>query len=356
MYFNYKSLELARKVQPPYRGTDNKYPMDVTADARKRSYNYFKYEQENNTPIMRVFNGKDWTRVEITKEEYDELIQDKQQAKKVRKYTGIARETYYRWDETEHELGIVRPDNTFEFTQSHYRVVEATYFAKPHARSDLTCRNDARRGGLIIHSRNKSPQYMIPIFKGLRVNCDTLIADPSREYRILSKRVDRMKANRLLQQYEEFFVVSKTMISNMPYSRLCDIGKELAIKNRSVANLIEEGNPPYPVPLKNFYTKLAFNLIKESPLEAMLAFALSENTSQFFYDATWPSRALYRQESKNITLYHNTVKEVRKQMYLKATNSVFSTVEHVWGMRFPACEWGLKILCDNQEVEQSSST
>ena len=197
---------------------------------------------------------------------------------------------------------------------------------------------------------------MIPIFKGLRVNCDTLIADPSREYRILSKRIDRMKANRLLKQYEEFFIVSKTMISNMPYSRLCDIGKELAINNRSVAKLIEEGTPPYPAPLKSFYTKLAFNLMKESPLEAMLAFALSENISQFFYDATWPSRALYRQEGKSIYVYKNTVKEARRQMCLKATNSVFNTVEHVWGMRFPACEWGLKILCDNQEVVQSSST
>jgi len=108
---NYKRLDGIANSISPYRGSLNRFPIGD----RRHNTKYFLVEEEDKERVFNIVHGQRWTHVSLTKEEYEE--HEKQGSPRLNKYQdGDGSWTYYKYEVSPNILGIVRPDNTFEFT------------------------------------------------------------------------------------------------------------------------------------------------------------------------------------------------------------------------------------------------
>ena len=113
-YLNYERLKEITKIASPYRGSTNRYPIGK----RTQNNKYFLEEKEGDEIIYRIIYGNSWTTTEITKEEYIVAKNNNDPDVYEQEDWNSKDKIYRRYKRKPNELGIVRPDNTFEFTKS----------------------------------------------------------------------------------------------------------------------------------------------------------------------------------------------------------------------------------------------
>jgi len=103
----YQKLAEQTLNSKPYRGTHNRFPIGK----RSQSNKYFLVDEENDEKIFRVHYGDYMKYTEISEETY-EYHRGKINSYVLKQGNG----KYLMGNSIPHQLGIVRPDNTFEFT------------------------------------------------------------------------------------------------------------------------------------------------------------------------------------------------------------------------------------------------
>jgi hypothetical protein len=134
------------------------------------------------------------------------------------------------------ELGIMRPDNTFEFTNGLWISNLNTlnwYFIK----ENLRITQSTNHGGVILHTDGqiitkhhangntehfKINKDMIPVFKGLRINLATKELHENSKYVIHCKTPDRKRMIEHMKPYDEKLNLAKTFLKAMPISAFLD--------------------------------------------------------------------------------------------------------------------------------------
>jgi len=214
-----KALEWDRltnisKTVKPYRGTTNRFPID------KRTHNTkcFYVEERNGEQVYVITYGFRHNEHYHTKEEYEanpSKIHNRQweedETKKYVTYSPVPR-----------ELGIVRSDNTFEFTAPYYgqgdnqimSMWSRGYFSR-----------SSRHGGMVYGERGS---LFHPIFKGMRINCNTMMPAEGSEYKVVGKRVSRKDAKEFLSGYDDFYKVNEVMFKAMEYKNFMDTVADVA--------------------------------------------------------------------------------------------------------------------------------
>lgn len=334
-YVNYAALKNVMLTQKPYRGSTNRFPLS----RRTQSYKYFLHGEDEKGEYMRLIYGKRFSSEEVTEAEH---IADPVNVRKYKRPNDPQGYFYMKYTQTPNELGIVRADNSFEFSSKGYGQGDRTML------SDFswgTLKTDCRRGGMIYYDRNG---FMLPIVENMRVDCNTMLPDPSHQYRLLGRRVNRKKSKEFLKQYEEFFKVSEVMMKNVGKDVFIDIALEHVqrIASASVGKYWLEGST-----IDDLLAE-AKKLMNDSPLDAAALFccALGRNGINEFW---WRLRNLrHHTEGVDIGEMYVPMRNHVCNMLYRENPEVFSEIEFEIGKTYPASTWGYVVEVDGKAVRQ----
>jgi len=335
-----KALEWDRltnisKTVKPYRGTTNRFPID------KRTHNTkcFYVEERNGEQVYVITYGFRHNEHYHTKAEYEanpSRIHHRQweedESKMYVSYTPVPR-----------ELGIVRSDNTFEFTAPYYgqgdnqimSMWSRGYFSR-----------SSRHGGMVYGERGS---LFHPIFKGMRLNCNTMMPAEGSEYKVVGKRVSRKDAKEFLSGYDDFYKVNEVMFKAMEYKNFMD----------TVADVAEQVNAKFDSwcldsdVRRNLYKFFEDNK-DTAPLDACCAFVLADDIQNMYRRVREhvKQQASYRMEDLELqNLFDNVKRRLNKELYRKNPQCMKLT-EYTPYQYYAPSEWGVEVYVNGNEVEQ----
>ena len=320
--------------QKPYRGTTNRFPIGD----RRHNHKDFLKEGRNGEQVYVIRYGYGWEAHEHTKEEW----QANQGTIHERTTDGVI--VYQSYKSVPSEIGIVRPDNTFEFTAKYYgqgdNQIMSSWSRGYFFRS-------SRHGGMVY--REGGDNLFHPIFKGMRVNCDTMMPHKDSEYQVIGKRVSRKDAKDFLKRYEDFYKINEVMLKAMDWKgymeTATDVTKSLGIGTDSWSLMQEE---------RDKLIKFADENLNTAPLDAGIAFALAYDVQNLYsrYRAfNGDGSSYYSREVELDVVFANMKRKLNKELY-KRNPSVMKLTEYVPNQPYPPSEWGVDITVNGKEVEQ----
>jgi hypothetical protein len=188
-----------------------------------------------------------------------------------------------------------------------------------------------------------------PIFKGMRVNCDTMMPHKDSEYQVTGKRVSRKDAKDFLKRYEDFYKINEVMLKAMDWKgymeTATDVLKPLGIGTDSWSLMQDE---------RDKLIKFADENLNTAPLDAGIAFALAYDVQNLYsrYRAfNGDGSSYYSREVELDVVFANMKRKLNKELY-KRNPSVMKLTEYVPNQPYPPSEWGVDITVNGVEVEQ----
>jgi hypothetical protein len=285
-----------------------------------------------------------WKHITLTKAEHDEYAkQGMARLHNYQQHDGTWE--YYRYDVYPNILGVVRPDNTFEFTAQRYgqgdRGILSTY-----GHGELC--TDSRRGGMIWKGRihGNGTLGAVPIYKGMRVHCETM--RPIKPITVIGRKVDRKVGKDLLTGYTDFYMTTEVMTKAMDY--------DVFVKTM-VEVLDEHTDKPEERRHQNWeiFRDKADKLLSTAPLDAAMLYIYAWDVGSMrwnvtrFLDSSYSRYSAY--EDTPHTMFLNLKRRLNKEIY-KQNDKVFKKVEYTNCEMYPPSEWGYTVMVDGVEVEQ----
>ena len=316
--FDYARLEQITRVEKPYRGTTDRYPVGIR---RQNTKNFFVRE-EDGRKVFDVTYGTRFKSHNITKEEYDEHI-----AKgmgNVHHYTHD--NTFIRYEHVPHLVGTSHPEGYFQFTS------EASY-GQGDRKFLSDCShgwfvNDSRRGGMVWTFGRGSSYRCIPIFEGMRVSTkdNFHVLD---DYVVIGKKVNRKVGKDILEGYETFYKTAETMCKAMPRDVFLATAKEVIDEN------------------KDKYFEAAEALRDQAPLDAMILYAISMDVGRIYQQVAHPN--WYSTEPYEI--FNNLKRKMNNRIYREHTE-VFTPVHYGKDDTYPPSIWGYEVVVNGEVKRQ----
>jgi len=335
---NYTRLDSIANSVSPYRGSLNRFPIG----SRRHNTKYFLVGEENKERVFNIVHGQRWTHVSLTEQEHKEL--EKQGTPRLNKYQdGDGSWTYYKYEVSPNILGVVRPDNTFEFTGGRYGQGDRGIMSEYS--SGYFC-TDSRRGGMVWMGKlnGNGTRGAFPIYHGMRINCETM--RPIKPITVIGRKVDRKVGKDLLAGYTDFYMTTEVMTKAMDYD----------VFVKTMVEVVNEHVPSGDFYLDHKeYTSVADKLINTAPLDSAMLYIFAWDIGNMrwnlrrFVDSQM-SRYSSHEDTPH-TMFLNLKRRLNKEIY-KAHEQVFKKVEYVNGEMFPPSEWGYTVMVDGVEVKQ----
>jgi hypothetical protein len=334
---NYTRLNSISNSVSPYRGSVNRFPIA----SRRHNTKYFLVREEDGQRVFDIVHGQRWKHITLTKTEHDSLA--KQGSTKLRSYQhGDGTWEYYTYEVSPNILGVVRPDNTFEFTGDNYgqgdRGILSTY-----GHGELS--TNSRMGGMIwtgrLHGNGTRGAY--PIYQGMRVNCESM--QPIKPITVVGKKVDRKVGKDLLASYASFYATTEVMTKAMDYE----------VFVRTMGDVMNDHMGGDIAQDHTVYSAKAEALIHTAPLDAAMLYMMGWDIGGMrwnlrrFLDTNFSRYSAH--EDTPHTMFLNLKRRLNKEIY-KANEKVFKKVEYVDGEMYPPSEWGYTVMVDGVEVKQ----
>jgi hypothetical protein len=329
------------KNEKPYRGSDNRYPVGN----RRHNTKCFYAEELNGERVYRVTYGNTYDRIECTKEDYDADPQN------VRVYEmADGTKEYARYLTKPSTLGIVRSDNTFEFTGSYYGQGDNQIMT---SWTKGILYRSSRHGGMVYREGNhwnkdKGVTLFHPIFKGMRLYTDSMKPHESSVYKVVGKKVNRKVGNEFLKRYETFYSVNEAMLKAMEWKGFLETAVDVVKPHVDDAD-----NWWMSVEQRESLLKFANENIDVAPLDAGIAFMCAYDVQDLFrrVRSLMRSENYWSSELDPVNLYTNLKRKLNKELY-RSHPEVMTLVEYDMGIPYPASEWGVDIYVNGKEVEQ----
>ena len=360
-YISYKRLtdiRLAPEVKP-YRGSTNRFPIY----RRKDSYKYFMVEEIDGEVCYKIFNRYAYRREEVLQDDPSSLRHNPSNTG-----TWISAEDgkEYRHVRIRNELGIVRPDNTFEYTRP------STGIGHRWGISDINIVHGDRhwyrgagyskkRGGLVYctgaGSGSKDDQSYTPIFEGMRVNIDTGILHKDSKYTVVGRKVNRTRAKKIMGQFDDFIIMSAAMSHEVTYKILLDMVLPHLVLLDLVTGYHMTNERKQPL------IKKALSMRDESPLEAFAMLCAAHDIHRIWDNA----KSLYEWKGEGKTetsfpirvrhdwdgsLSYRLLMAIFRRTVLLANPSAFDEVRYEAEEYYPSTKWGYKVYVGEKEVNQ----
>lgn len=338
-YINYARLDKISKTVKPYRGSTNRFPIG----SRTQNTKVFYVEEENGERVFKICYQFKHNEIPVSKEEY--IANSSSGGYQDCSYRDAdAPNRYVRYNTVPRDLGIVRPDNTFEFTGEYYGQGDNTIMS---AWCNGYFFRSSRHGGMVYKTyRGEGTHLFHPIFKGMRVDCDTM--QTTTPYQVTGRRVMRKVAKDFLKQYTDFYKVSEAMMKSMSYDDFAGIGvdlmKELDIPKTSWGSYeIDSGE----------LHRIAQERLHNSPLDSAVLYCMAHNIMEFARRVSYHGQNSYytRTAIELPNLYDTMKRKLNSEIY-RNNPEVMKPIEYVAGEMYPASEWGVTITVDGKEVQQ----
>lgn len=322
-----------------YRGDETRFP----TGSRKQNNKCFYVREENGERVFDIVYGNYWETHNLTKEEYDSLAASGYRPDLLRAYTPSTTNTagekeYIRYEPKPRVLGVVRPDNTFEFNRERYYQGERGIMSQ-------WCYgylyNDSRRGGMVYTQSN---QIMHPIWKGMRVNCATM--KPTQEYQVFTRQVNRKASKVLTASYKDFIKINDTMFKAMNWQTF--IGMAVDVRKQYGPEI----KPSDRRGAYENYATLAESVKDTAPMDAAVLFMLKMDIGQLHWHIHRSMNGdIYNPDIQPTKLFEEVKCGLNKMLY-RANTDVFKRVEQPAGKRYPAGDWGVEVIVDGKKVKQ----
>lgn len=336
-HITYQTLLEQTRKELPYRGAHNRFPVG----SRKQSNKYFLTDERDGESIARVIYGERKQYSPISKELHNHL-RGKINVNVITR--GSPQEpTYYRIDTVPNELGIVREDNTFEFTAHHLNQGENNILTK----WSYGYFNTRVRHGGVVHS---GLRVFHPIWQGARFSMDDY-GKSYKPYQVFGLRVKRKEAKDHFKSYEKFFTVARTMSTAMEWENFERTAIDVINEHITGFNW-GDAYGWYNPERENNFLSMAKSLQDTAPLDAYVFYlcAFNSNVMSRLVTKVNKTNNYYRTPTMP-TLYLGFHRRLTQEIY-KATPELFKDVEYEAGKGFPANNWGIKVLVDGQQVKQ----
>ena len=330
---NYDRLDKITKVEKPFRGTTNRFPIGK----RRHNTKYFLVREEDGKRVFDIVFGTSWHSVSITEEEYE--AERKLKNNRVHKYTPsdlTQKPEFIRYDHPPHILGTVYPEGYFQFKVGARIHQGDRKFLSDLSNGWFTC--DSRRGGLVYRAfAYGSASIPMPIYEGMRVYTDTM--QPLDQYVVIGRKVDRKASRELVKPYENFYRVSEVMCKALDKESFLKIAEEV------YANVKPQEGNKY-VSAQDFLRD-AEALREEAPLDAMILYCFGMQVGNI-------PNAMRNPGWHNITpssVHSNLMRTINTGLY-KLHPEVFKPVEYQMGEAYPQSPWGYEVMVNGESKSQ----
>lgn len=336
---NYESLKHITKTTAPYRGSTNRFP----TNRRDESYKYFFSDYLDGEQVFRIVCGKTHRKVEVPLERVNES-------------TAL---TFY-YETIPHQIGIVRSDNTFEFTTQILRQGVNNYI-RCMLFSHAYPYRDSRRGGHVLKTYGADKTTMHPIFKGLRLDCNNPAKlHESSMYELYGYKVNRKESRVLMAKYAEMFKVSEVMAKNMSYSDMVSVAAEVLMDAVGMDIVTPSTSNQYFYHTNEHYVAMrdhAEKLRETAPLDALLLHAMRIGVTEFNPNRlrdtidTIRKRPQYLRAVDPMTVITNVKRKLSDTVY-RENPDVLNKVQLKAGEVYAASDWGHMVVLNGEEVKQ----
>ena len=338
---NYTRLNSISNSISPYRGSLNRFPIGN----RRQNTKYFLVRDEDGQRVFDIVHGSNWKHIPLTKEEHDECAKLGMPRLHAFQEHITNKWEYYRYEVYPNILGVVRPDNTFEFTADKYgqgdRGILSTY-----GHGELS--TNSRMGGMIWTGRlhGNGERGAFPIYKGMRVHCETM--RPIKPITVVGRKVDRKVGKDLLAGYADFYAITEVMTKAMDYEVFAKTMVEVLSEHIGESNLGSMLN-------WTVCADKAKTLIDDAPLDAAMLYIYGWDVGSMrwnirrFMDTSYGRYSAY--EDTPHDMFINLKRRLNKEIY-KQNDKVFKKVEYTDCEMYPPSEWDYTIMVDGVEVTQ----
>ena len=333
------------KSEKPYRGSSNRYPVGN----RRHNLKCFYVEELDGERVYRVTYGMTHNRIDCTKEQYDADPQN------IRVYeTADGKKEYCRYVGTPQTIGIVRPDNTFEFTSG-------TGYAYGQGCNQIMTSwskgifyQSTRHGGMVYREgnhwdRGEGVTLFHPIFKGMRLHIDTMKPHWSSTYQVVGKKVNRKLGNEFLKRYETFYSVNEAMLKAMEWKGFLETAVDV------IKPYADEKDRRWwmSTEQKEALLKFANENIDVAPLDAGIAFMCAYEIHNLYRRvvSAMHNEKYWGSDTEPANFFANLKRKLNKELY-RTHPEVMTLVEHTMNCPYPASEWGVDIYVNGKEVCQ----
>ena len=340
-YLSYDRLTRITKEVKPYRGSTNRYPIG----SRTQNNKCFYVEKEGDDIVYKITYGNNYKEHPVTKEQYAEAY-----ALGLKHYSEIGWRDpsdvnrFVRYELIPREMLIVRPDNTLEFVGNGYGQGDNMILSS--WTRGWVCRS-SRHGGMIYRQRWDGNEIFHPVFKGLKLDAETMQAITP--YQVTGRRVMRKTAKEFLKQYADFYKISHAMMKSMRpedfFSVAEDLVKELGIQKNSWGGLQIDSGKLHLEAQARLHT---------APMDSAVLYCLahdinrtSSRVAHHMGLSNWKPHGDY----ELMTIYDTMKRKLNKEIY-RNNDTVMKLVEYERGKPYPASEWGVTITVNGEEVEQ----
>jgi len=341
--FSHERLARITRTVPPYRGTQNRFPLFN----RRQNTKYFLSREENGQTVFDIVYGQRWTTVPLSKEDVDLLPPGKRS-----NVTHTPSGTYIQYVASPNIMATVRPGATVEG--------ELEFNAKQYGQGDRMFlssgvwgwfQTNSRMGGMVYRARANDGVRIQPIYRGMRVNAVSM--KPIEPYEVVLRRVDRKASKGLMSRYEHLLKVSKVMLKSMTLGDAVSVAEQLVNDVDPQMYLRKYG---YDEDMK----RRALGLIDSAPLDAFLLLCMAYDLRQLKYMAHNPGVNRYWHGSKETNahdwMYESVKRHLVKDLYNENPGifkeKVYPYGVYPYGEKFPQSDWGVKIIVNGQEKEQ----
>ena len=341
---NYNRLLEIYKAERNYRGT-NEYPYDF----RNHRYKYFIPQEVNGKIEFQICYWYEWSRVFMTPTEFHEKkgSMSKRELDKWSLTTDDnANQVFRKYTNTPRPLGIVRDDNTFEFTIDEELSQGDRYML---SQGKGYFQRSCRHGGTIWVDNeggwdNRANFKRMPIFKGLRIYMDTMKPHESSIYTTSRKRIDRKKAKVALTEYDTAFTLCETMYKVISPDTFIEDFKATLKEYDSREDKTDKW---WSWEQKLKLIPIARELFKSDPMGASYLYlkAFGSGHIDYYEHNTSPSLSL-----TPINFYRGVRNKLVKQIYVEHdafTREIFTHEETM-----PSSTWAVDVKVNNQLVKR----
>lgn len=214
MRISYAALEERTRTHTAYPKTKDKGAEHTVAwplAARRDSHKHFRKHADGSFSIWYGHrqNTDRMANVEAGWEELDKLG---------RNYANLSDTQRRNLSASRRKLGVVYPDNTFEF---HYIQDNGDAMFLSEALG-ATIRGESRRGGKMFYGKNG---HVHPVYKGLRIKLDT--HEAVSDYTVLRYKVNRKGMKDYKAQFDDWKNVSLAMAKQMDDEAILDVAVDV---------------------------------------------------------------------------------------------------------------------------------
>lgn len=345
IHLKYEKLLGITKSTYPFRGT-KEYPIHDRRHGHKR-FEVVEVEKSDGTKDVEfhIYYGYTYDTKTVSKEEYTAAIKQHAKTGWPKTYTGYHNDkneiSYHLSTRTRAKVGIVRSDNTFEFTNLPYFHQGVAMFLSNWLQRVWA---STRQGGMILFDRTS--RNMHPVFAGLRINLDTFQPHESCNYVLYKKVVNRSRGHAARKKYEKQMRVARAMFSAMNKETMLSQMKDILEEVRNT----EESNRHYGLTYiqKEALASYVLENIHDDPVGAIMARMMVDNT--FFIRQSLNGYSGYAAETAPVTYFELAKINVLRDIYV-ATDAVDEEAIPMGG-HIPSSRWPFKIMLDGKQVKQ----